>query len=53
MTSVCWYAQTDRQDTVWTTLDRPVPIAVTIPSSYADPGQWANEFSAAIVQAMP
>jgi hypothetical protein len=53
MSDVCWHAQTVGTTTVWTTLDRPVPIAVTIPATYTDPGQWANEFSGAIVQAMP
>lgn len=53
MNSVCWHEQKADSTTVWTTLDRPVPIAITIPDSYTDPGQWANEFSGAIVQAMP
>ncbi len=53
MNSVCWHAQTVGKNTVWTTLDRPVPVAVTIPGTYSDPGQWANEFSAAIEQSMP
>ena len=53
MSNVCWHAQTSGTTTVWTTVDREVPIAITIPATYADPGQWANEFSPAIVQTMP
>lgn len=45
MNNVCWYANTNGKQTIWTTLDRQVPVAVTIPSSYDQPAQWANEFS--------
>jgi uncharacterized protein DUF3515 len=49
LSGVCWYAQQNAQATVWTTLDRVVPVAVTIPNSYSGPGQWATEFRDAIV----
>jgi hypothetical protein len=47
MNNVCWYPSTSGsgKETTFTTLDRQVPIAVTIPSSYDQPAQWANEFS--------
>ena len=53
LTGVCWYESTIPGATVWTTLDRVVPVAVTIPDRYNPPGQWANIFSAPLVTAMP
>ena|SRR5215475_6560678 len=57
ISGVCWFAQTGTASTVWTTLDREVPVAVTIPNHYAAggaaSGQWAAEFSAPLVSAMP
>jgi hypothetical protein len=53
LSGVCWYAQQDPNATVWTTLDRQVPVAITIPTTYSGPGQWATEFRNAIVEALP
>jgi len=57
ISGVCWFAQNGQASTVWTTLDREVPVAVTIPNTYAPGGagsaQWAAEFSAPLVSAMP
>jgi hypothetical protein len=57
ISGVCWFAQTGQTSTVWTTLDREVPVAVTVPNTYTPNGdgsaQWAAEFSAPLVSAMP
>lgn len=53
ISGVCWYAQQTPTATVWTTVDRVTPVAVTIPNSYSGPGQWATEFRDAIVLALP
>lgn len=53
LTGVCWYESTTPGATVWTTLDRVVPVAVTIPNHYDPPGQWANIFSGPLVSSMP
>jgi hypothetical protein len=50
MNRVCWYAATRGADAVFTTMDREVPVQVTVPSGYANPAQWANEFSDVVVQ---
>jgi hypothetical protein len=50
---VCWAISTTAAGTVWTTVDRQVPVAVSIPKKYESPGQWANEFSPAIISALP
>jgi hypothetical protein len=53
MNNVCWYPSTETgKSTTLTTLDRQVPVAVTIPSSYAQPAQWANEFSNNVVESV-
>jgi hypothetical protein len=49
LSGVCWYALRASADTtVWTTLDREVPVRVTVPSAYESPGQWVILFSAAL-----
>lgn len=49
MDQVCWYAEQAPDAAVFTTMDREVPVRVTVPSSYAQPAQWANEFSATVI----
>jgi Protein of unknown function (DUF3515) len=53
MSGVCWYAVPGTGSTAWTAIDRTVTVTVTIPNSYQSQGQWANEFSGAIVSAVP
>jgi len=53
LSGVCWYESAAPGGTVWTTVDRVVPVAVTVPNHYDPPGQWANLFSAHLVSAMP
>lgn len=52
LSNVCWYASTDGKATTWTTLDRQVPVAVTVPAGYDQPGQWTNEFSGAVLSSI-
>jgi hypothetical protein len=53
MDGVCWRSSQAPDLTVWATVDREVPVRVTVPAAYAQPAQWANEFSAAVVAAVP
>src|SRR5215475_9725397 len=57
ISGVCWFAKPGPMSTVWTTLDREVPVAVTVPDKYAPGGdgsaQWAAEFTAPLVGYMP
>lgn len=48
---VCWYTEQRADATVWTTVNREIPVQVTVPSAYEQAAQWANEFSDAIVTA--
>ncbi|MET8152225.1 DUF3515 family protein [Actinoplanes sp. NPDC049668] len=50
MNRVCWYAQEQAAATTFTTMDREVAVRVTVPKQYAQPAQWANEFSDAVVK---
>ena len=50
MNGVCWYAQDLPATDVFTTMDREVAVQVKVPGSYPQTGQWANEFSDAVVQ---
>lgn len=50
MNSVCWYADQGPAATAFTTLDREIAVRVTVPSSYRQPAQWANEFSDLVVE---
>jgi hypothetical protein len=50
MNNVCWYGAPGSDAATLTTMDREVPVRVTVPSSYENPAQWANEFSDTIVK---
>lgn len=53
LSGVCWYSASDGVGTVWTTVDRDVPVRVRVPKDYPGPGQWVIEFSPAIVATQP
>jgi hypothetical protein len=50
MNKVCWYPAEQAAATVFTTMDREVAVQVTVPKQYAQPAQWANEFSDVVVK---
>ncbi|BCJ54655.1 hypothetical protein Asp14428_61300 [Actinoplanes sp. NBRC 14428] len=50
MNRVCWYADKQPAATVFTTMDREVPVQVTVPQQYEQSAQWANEFSDVVVE---
>ncbi len=50
MNGVCWYAAEGPAKDTFTTMDREVAVQVTVPASYSQTGQWANEFSDAVVK---
>lgn len=50
MNGVCWYGQDNPATDIFTTMDREVAVQVTIPSSYEQTAQWANEFSDTVVK---
>jgi hypothetical protein len=43
LSRVCWLP--DRAGRVWTTLDREIPVSVTVPEPLSEPGQWVAAFS--------
>ncbi len=50
MKRVCWYAAQTPDGPTFTTMDREVPVRVTVPAGFPQPAQWANEFSDIVVQ---
>jgi hypothetical protein len=51
---VCWHAAAGPYGaTVVSSVNREVPVRVTVPAGYDQQVQWANEFSGAIVQTVP
>lgn len=50
---VCWHAGQRPDATVWTTVDREVPVQVTVPKTYDEPGQWVIPFSAPVIAGVP
>jgi hypothetical protein len=50
---VCWYQTPGDGATVWTTVDREVPVRVTVPKAYDPPGQKTIAFSDALVATVP
>ncbi|GAA5182091.1 hypothetical protein GCM10023322_18260 [Rugosimonospora acidiphila] len=52
LSNVCWYEQDGKSSSTWTTVDRTVPIQVTVPNSYGSPGQLVIEFSAPVASSV-
>jgi hypothetical protein len=50
MNGVCWYGQDGPATDVFTTMDREVAVRVSVPGSYQQTAQWANEFSEPVVK---
>lgn len=50
MDGVCWWAADGPATDEFTTMDREVAVRVSVPGSYQQTGQWANEFSEAVVK---
>lgn len=42
---VCWHLAEGGDQSVWTTLDREVPVRVNVPASYDGPGQLVTELA--------
>ncbi|WP_127497358.1 DUF3515 family protein [Actinoplanes solisilvae] len=50
MDGVCWWAKDGPATDEFTTMDREVAVKVSVPGSYQQTGQWANEFSLPVVK---
>lgn len=53
LNGVCWHTAQRPGATVWTTLDREVPVSVTVPAGYDSQGTWVQEFTGPIIAAVP
>jgi hypothetical protein len=53
LNGVCWHTDQRPGATVWTTLDREVPVSVTVPAGYGSQGTWVQEFTGPIAATMP
>jgi hypothetical protein len=51
--SVCWHSRVDGDSTVWTTVDREVPVRITVPGPAAGASQWAIAFSRSVAETVP
>lgn len=51
--AVCWHQVPGAGATVWTTVDREVPVTVTVPTVYDQPGQWVIEFATPVAATVP
>lgn len=47
---VCWHATEQSGASVWTTLDREVPVQVTVPAAYDGASQRVMEFSPILIE---
>jgi hypothetical protein len=53
LSGVCWFSQAAPDATVWTTVDRAVPVSVTVPGPQDASAQTVIGFSAAVGAADP
>ncbi|WFE27299.1 DUF3515 domain-containing protein [Solwaraspora sp. WMMD791] len=50
---VCWHAAEQPDATVWTTVDREIPVRVSVPGAYDEPGQWVAAFADTLIETVP
>lgn len=50
---VCWHVTNEADGAVANTVDREVPVRVTLPREYAPPLQWLPEISNALIASVP
>lgn len=50
---VCWHAAERPDAVLLTTVDRAVPVRVTVPRGYEQPLQWVAPIAESVVSAMP
>jgi Protein of unknown function (DUF3515) len=51
---VCWYPDESQAGrSVWTTVDREVPVTINLPNEYEGAGDWVAEFSDTLVRTVP
>jgi Protein of unknown function (DUF3515) len=50
MNGMCWWGADGPATDVFTSMDREVAVQVSVPGSYQQTAQWANEFSDAVVK---
>jgi hypothetical protein len=48
ISGVCWWPEEQSDRDVYTTVDREVPVRVTVPKAYSPSAQWVANFSSAI-----
>ena len=53
LSGVCWYSATEADRTVWTTVDRTVPVTVTVPGPPEGAAQVVVPLSSAIGTNLP
>ncbi|NUT34643.1 MAG: DUF3515 domain-containing protein [Hamadaea sp.] len=53
LNGVCWHATRAAESTTWTTVDREVPVQVTVPGPADGSSQWVIGFANAIASAVP
>jgi hypothetical protein len=53
LNGVCWYAVPGDGSTAWTTVDRTVPVTVTVPGTAAGSGQFVQPFAEAVGSNLP
>jgi hypothetical protein len=53
LNGVCWHTRPVPGGTAWTTVDRQVPVTVTVPGQYTSPGAWVQEFTSAVTASVP
>lgn len=52
LSGVCWHAAEGPDATIWTTLDREVPVRVTVPAGYDGPAQRVVPLATAVAESV-
>lgn len=50
---ICWHLDQEADASVWTTMDRQVPVRIRVPEGYDGPGQLVTALSGPVAEAIP
>jgi hypothetical protein len=53
LSGTCWYPQDQPAQSVWTTVDREIPVTITVPKEYEGAGEWVIGLAKVLLTTVP
>jgi hypothetical protein len=53
ISGTCWYPQDQPEQSIWTTVDREIPVTITVPKAYEGAAQWVAGLAPSLLATVP